>query len=180
MDEQNNAFAVALKEADERIAWTDNQCDTLRSQLEQRAAEKTILLGTRHALLIQVGDLPPEHQPLPQTASPSKRPFKGLSLAAAARKYLFDVGQPQTHAQVVEGLLKGNVKIASKHPATSIRSSMQKRPDWFRWVKEDGDRGRWELVEWPPQSDPPADKTSEATTVTAALPATKPQLVAAK
>jgi len=27
---------------------------------------------------------------------------------------------------------------------------MQKHPDWFRWVKLPGDRGQWELVEWPP------------------------------
>jgi hypothetical protein len=57
------------------------------------------------------------------------------SFAAAARKYLFDVGRPQTHTQVVEALLKGNIKIASKHPGNFIRTSMQKHPDWFRWVK---------------------------------------------
>jgi hypothetical protein len=170
MEAQDNVFMLALKKADEQIGLIDGEHSSLRLQLERLVTEKTILLTTRRALLIQIGELPPEAQPMPQRTSTSRKPFKGLSLAAAARKYLFDTGRPQTHAELVEALLKGNVKIASKHPANSIRTSMQKHPDWFRWNKPPGDRGRWELVEWPIHPDvnptvPPSEGTPNLTLV---------------
>ncbi len=167
MDDQNDPFAVALKAADERINSIDGEHDGLRLRLDKLANEKTILLTTRRALLIQTGELPPEVQSSSQTSPTSRKSFKGMSLAAAARKYLIDIGHPQSHAEVVEALLKGNVKIAAKDPAGSIRTSMQKHPDWFRWVKPPGDHGRWELVEWPtedgPNNTPPTTNSGPAT-----------------
>jgi hypothetical protein len=168
MEHQQNFFALALKQADAEITDIDSRHDSLQAELDMMAAKKNKLITTRCALLIQVGDLPADQSPLPQTSVPLKS-FKGMSFAAAARKYLFDVGRPQTHAQVVEALIKGNIKIASKHPGNSIRTSMQKHPEWFRWVKRPTDRGQWELVEWPIQDSPVSVPMVEKVTPTLAL-----------
>jgi hypothetical protein len=168
MEKQQDFFALALKQADEEIADIDSRQDSLQTELERMTATKNKLITTRRALLIQVGDLPVDQSPLPQTSAASKS-FKGMSFAAAARKYLFDVGRPQTHTQVVEALLKGNIKIASKHPGNSIRTSMQKHPDWFRWVKRPGGRGQWELVEWPTEDSHVILPPVEASTPTLTL-----------
>jgi hypothetical protein len=148
MEKEQNFFALALNQADEQIATIDRQCESLQGQLDLLTGKKTVLIATRSALLIQEGRLSPDQTPLPQGPASTKS-FKGLSLAAAARKYLFDKGRPQTHAEVLEALLKGKARIASRRPSNSIRSSMQKHPDWFRWVKRPNERGQWELVEWP-------------------------------
>src|SRR5258706_4757838 len=140
MEKEQNFFALAINQADKQIAAIIRQYESLQLQLGSLVGQRTVLIGTRRALLIQEGELSPDQTPLPQTPALTKS-FKGMSLAVAARKYLFDTGRPQTHAEVVNALLKGNIKIASKHPGNSIRSSMQKHPDWFRWVKPNGDRG---------------------------------------
>lgn len=168
MENEHNFFRLALQQADTRLTHIDAECDTLQSTLKNRLTEKTVLLGTRRALLIQLGELAPEdHSTTQTTASPSTKPFKGMSQARAARKYLSEIGRPQTHAEVVEALLKGHLKIASKHPGNSIRSSMQKHPEWFRWAKRNGERGEWELVEWPQQLQQPVDTSPKDTTVAA-------------
>lgn len=158
MENQPNIFGLALKAANEKIADIETHHNTLQAQLKDLVTEKTILLGTRRSLLIQLGEIAPEEHSIAQTThSPTTKPFKGMGQASAARKYLSEIGRPQTHAEVVEALLKGHLKIASKHPGNSIRSSMQKHPEWFRWVKFHGDRGQWELTEWPQQPQQPAD-----------------------
>lgn len=166
--ENNNFFELALKAADEKIEVIDSEIATLQSALSKRLSEKTTLLGTRRALLIQLGEIAPGNDLAgPTTWSVSKKTFKGMGQASAARKHLSEIGRPQTHAEVVEALLKGHLKIASKHPGNSIRSSMQKHPEWFRWVKLNGDRGQWELVEWPQQVHQPADTSTKDTPVAA-------------
>lgn len=168
MENQHNFFELALQQADTKLALIDTEHDTLQSALKKLLTEKTILLGTRRALLIQLGEIAPEdHSTAQTTHSPTTKPFKGMGQARAARKYLSEIGRPQTHAEVVEALLKGHLKIASKHPGNSIRSSMQKHPEWFRWAKLNGDRGQWELVEWPQQVQQPADTSPKDTTVPA-------------
>ncbi len=166
MENQPNIFDQALKTADERIAVIDTQHNTLQAQLNNLLTERTILLGTRRALLIQLGEIVPQDNSIAQTTpSPTKKPFKGMGQARAARKYLSEIGRPQTHTEVVEALLKGYLKIASKHPGNSIRSSMQKHPEWFRWSKLNGNRGRWELVEWPQPVQQPVDTSPNDTNV---------------
>lgn len=175
MEDQNNFFELALKSADEKIAHINSEQHTLQSTLNQLLAEKTILLGTRRALLIQLGELSSPSDLAPPITSPAhKNTFKGMGLAAAARKFLTEIGQPQTHAAVVDALLKGNVKTASKRPGNSIRTSMQNHPDWFRWTKLDGDRGYWELVEWPPQGHSPGQLPEQAVEKSPEVPITAP------
>lgn len=165
--ENHDFFELALKAADERIAVIDTETATLQSALSKLFTDKTILLGTRRALLIQLGEIAPAHESSGPAFSVSKKPFKGMGQARAARKHLCEIGRPQTHAEVVEALLRGHLKIASKHPGNSIRSSMQKHPEWFRWVKLNGDRGQWELVEWPHQVQQPANTSTKDTSVPA-------------
>jgi hypothetical protein len=169
MDNQDNPFAMALTAANQRIDLIDNEHQILQTKQQRLIAEKIMLIDTQHQLRIQVGEIPPPHHSLPQTLSKSKNSFKGMGIAAAARKWLFEIGRPQTHTQLVEALLKRGLTIASKHPANAIRTAMAKHPEWFRWVKDDGDRGRWELVEWPTQTNPQNDNTSEPTTNVTAL-----------
>jgi len=150
MENQPTIFELALKTVDEMIVEIDTQHNTLQSKLNSLVSDRAVLLGTRKALLVQLGEIAPAKGLVDEPSGLGlKNPFKGMGLAAAARKYLAELGLPRTHAEVVDALLKGNVKIASKHPGNSIRSSMQKHPDWFRWVKPNGDRGHWELIEWP-------------------------------
>ncbi|HBB95573.1 MAG TPA: hypothetical protein DC054_09290 [Blastocatellia bacterium] len=157
MESGESVFQLALKEANEQLSQVDVEYDVLNSKLKDVTDKKTILLSTRLALQIQVGEVaPPEPLSFAQAISArSKNHFKGMGMAAAARKHLAEVGHAQTHAQVLEALLKGNFKTQSKHPSGSLRTAMQKRPDWFRWVKRPADRGRWELVEWPIHDENP-------------------------
>lgn len=150
MESGETVFQLALKETNETISQLDVEHEVLNSKLKDLTNKKTILLSTRRALQIQVGEVAPE--PLSFTdviPARSKNHFKGMSMAAAARTHLAEVGHAQTHAEILEALLKGNFKTQSKHPSGSLRTAMQKRPDWFRWVKRPNERGQWELVEWP-------------------------------
>lgn len=152
MESGENVFQLALKEANETLSQVDVEHEVLNSKLKDLTDKKMILLSTRRALQIQVGEVAPE--PLSCTeAIPArtKNHFKGMGMAAAARKHLAEVGHAQSHAEILEALLKGNFKTQSKHPSGSLRTAMQKHPDWFRWVKQYGERGQWELVEWPIQ-----------------------------
>ncbi len=170
MENQDSYFQLALREADENIARIDRESARIQTELRRLSTEKVILLGTRKALLIQLGELVPEKASDEEgTSSVSKNAFKGLGSAAAARKYLQEVGQAQTHQQVVDALVKGNAKSGSKRPSDSIRTSMQRRPEWFRWVKRKGSPGCWELVEWPETSDSSAEERAQTAAIVPAL-----------
>jgi len=165
VEDEQNCFQLALNAADEAIAAIEGELDRLQAALTKLTSDKSVFLNTRRALLIQLGELTPEISLAPENNSKgSKNHFKGMGMAAAARRHLAEVGRAQTHAEVLEALLKGNFKTQSKHPSGSLRTAMQKRPDWFRWVKRPADRGRWELVEWPIQhnEDPMAPPTAAA------------------
>jgi hypothetical protein len=153
MESGESVFQLALKEANEKLSQVDVEYRVLDSKLKDLTDKQKILLSTRLALQIQVGEVaPPEPLSFAEVISArSKNHFKGMGMAAAARKHLAEVGHAQTHAEILEALLKGNFKTQSKHPSGSLRTAMQKRPDWFRWVKRYGERGQWELVEWPIQ-----------------------------
>ena len=170
MENQDSFFQLALKEADEKIARIDSESARMQAELRSLSTEKVILLGTRRALLIQLGEIVPEKAPDEEvTSSVAKNAFKGLGSAAAARKYLQEVGHAQTHQQVVDALVKGNVKTGSKRPSDSIRTSMQRRPEWFRWVKRKGSPGCWELVEWPETSEAAAEEPAQTAPIAPAL-----------
>lgn len=168
MENTDNHFQLALEAADQKIEAIDSEHHTLQSTLSKLISDRAVLLSTRKALLIQLGELTPEtHTTAEGNSARSKNHFKGMGQAAAARKHLTEVGHSQTHAEVLEALLKGNFKTHSKRPSDSLRMAMQKRPDWFRWVKRPGDHGRWELVEWPtedgPNTTPPSSNSEPPT-----------------
>jgi len=155
VENTDNHFQLALKAADLKIEAIESEHHTLQLTLSKLISDRTVLLSTRKALLIQLGELHPQTNSLPEVNfARSKNHFKGMGQAAAARKHLTEVGHSQTHAEVLEALLKGNFKTHSKRPSDSLRMAMQKRPDWFRWVKRPGDHGRWGLVEWPAEDSP--------------------------
>jgi len=74
--------------------------------------------------------------------------FKEMALPEAAKKFLTMLGRPATHSEVVESLRTGGVNSELKHLNNSVRSAMQRRPDLFVFVKQDGSFGEWELAEW--------------------------------
>lgn len=92
----------------------------------------------------------------------TRNAFKGMSPAVAARTYLQKVGRPQTHAEVANALLMGSVMSASRRPADSFRTSMQRHPKWFRWTKKNGQVGTWALVEWQLAKDSSSDDANQA------------------
>jgi len=169
MENAQSFFQSALDEADEKIAHIDSESLRMQGELRRKSEEKTILVGTRKALLIQLGKLAPEKSSLEDNATGvSKNAFKGMAPAVAARKHLQEIGHGLTHAELVEVLLKGNVKTDAKRPSDSIRTSIQRRPEWFRWVKRKGSTGYWELVEWPETGE--AEAVAEQLADTPAIP----------
>jgi hypothetical protein len=95
--------------------------------------------------------------------------FKGLTLPEAAKKLLGILGRAATHREMVDGLRKGGVAHELKHLENSLRSAMQRRPDLFVFIKEEGNFGQWELVEW---NELPAENLTES------IAAERPALVA--
>lgn len=75
----------------------------------------------------------------------NKNTFKNLSVVGAGEKYLRLVGNPASHRDLVDTLLRGGLKTSSKHPADTIRTMLQRRGDTFFWDKE---ARVWKLVEW--------------------------------
>jgi len=95
--------------------------------------------------------------------------FKGLTLPEAAKKLLGILGRAATHREMVDGLRKGGVAHELKHLENSLRSAMQRRPDLFVFIKEEGNFGQWELVEW---NELPVENLTES------IAAERPALVA--
>lgn len=155
MENEQTCFQLALKQTDEKLTAIDREHEALHNTLTKLNADKSVLLNTQKALRIQLGEIPPQLPSGPDGNAASKNQFKGMGQAAAARKYLAEVGHSKTHAELIDALLKRKFKTQSKRPSDSLRMAMQARPDWFRWIKRPGDRGRWELVEWPVENSNP-------------------------
>jgi hypothetical protein len=159
MSAEVSSLPLALSEVEREIATVDAEAERITAEVANLAVKKRSLLKTLSGLKELLGQAEPEPLPadsgsfneveLASTVSHvSRNAFRGMGPAAAARKYLRDVGQRQTHAEVVDALLRGNVKSKAKYPSDSFRTAMQRRTDWFVWKKELGQFGYWELVEW--------------------------------
>lgn len=74
--------------------------------------------------------------------------FKDMTLPEAAKKLLVILGRPATNREMAEGLRKGGVSSELAHLENSLRSAMQRRPDMFVFMKDDGKFGEWHLTEW--------------------------------
>jgi len=93
MENPQSFFQSALDEADEKIAHIDSETLRMQAELRRKSEEKAILLGTRRALLVQLGKLAPEKSsPEDNATGISKNAFKGMAPAVAARKHLQEIG----------------------------------------------------------------------------------------
>lgn len=170
MSTEVNAFQLALNQAEQKIAIIDAESARMTAELERLAVEKAVLVGTRKALRKQLGEVIPEEVNDEEGSSIVPRNyFRGIGPAEAARKYLQLLGHGCSHADMVQALLRGKVRSGSKRPADSFRTSIQRRSDWFRWKKEKGKVGKWELVEWPGIDETSKEPSRPATSPILAL-----------
>lgn len=164
MTEEVSLLPLALAEVEREIATVDSEAERLTTESTKLAVKKRSLQKTLRGLEELLGRVPPE--PLPSntgsfnegevassTSLVSRNAFRYMAPAAAARKFLRDVGHRLTHVEVVDALLRGNVKSKAKYPSDSFRTAMLRRSDWFVWKKEPGHFGCWELVEWQQADD---------------------------
>lgn len=88
-------------------------------------------------------EVPIEKATSPEIAADA---FKGKTIPEASRELLRMFDRPATHHEMVEGLRQGGV--SNNHLDNAVRAALQRRTDWFVFVKEKGKFGRWHLVEW--------------------------------
>jgi hypothetical protein len=159
MSDEVSMLPMALSEVEREIATVDSEAERLTAKVTKLAVKKRSLLKTRRGLEELLGKTEPE--PFPVNTEPfnevavtssefpiPRNAFRYLGPARAARKLLRKVGHRLTHAELVEMLLRGNVKSKARFPSDSFRAAIHRRPDWFVWKKEIGEFGYWELVEW--------------------------------
>lgn len=172
MTEEVSLLPLALAEVERDIANTDAEVERLKGEISIREVKKQSLQKTARGLQELLGIVPAapsalNHSSLDdveattRTALLPRNVFRGMSPAAAARKFLRAVGHRATHAELVEALVRGNVKSRSRYPSDSFRAAMMRRTDWFVWKKEVGHFGCWELQEW--RQDNESSQTSTGT-----------------
>ena len=159
MPEEVSLLPLALVEVEREIAALDSEVERLTTEVSTLAMKKGALQKTQRGLAELLGRVPTEPSSLKFEALDEVEPGLSISLvprnafrymgpAAAAQKLLRKTGHRMTHPEVVESLIKGNVKSKSKFPSDSFRAAMLRRKEWFVWKKEPGQFGYWELVEW--------------------------------
>jgi hypothetical protein len=156
MTEEVSLLPLALAEVEREIALVDSEAGRLTTAGSKLAVKKRSLEKTLRGLAELLGRVPPE--PLPSnigffdegegssTSLVSRNAFRYMGPAAAARKLLRKVGHRLTHPEVVEALLRGNVKSKARFPSDSSGPQCLRRKEWFVWKKEPGHFGCWELV----------------------------------
>lgn len=150
---QTERDLVALEEEKMRLMQDISRLQRKGKRLE---SQRNLLIRTRGSIKVVLQmPLTSEEAQLCGVEAESQRPcaipddaFKDLTLPEAAKKLLTILGRAATHREMVDGLLKGGVAHELKHLDNSLRSAMQRRPDLFLFIKESGNFGQWELVEW--------------------------------
>jgi hypothetical protein len=159
MPEEVSLLPLALVEVEREIAALNSEVKRLTTEATTLAMKKGSLQKTQRGLAELLGRVSTEPSSLKidglnevdlgsGTSLVPRNAFRYLGPAAAALKLLRKMGHQMTHPEVVEALIRGNVKSKSKFPADSFRAAMLRRKEWFVWKKEPGQFGYWELVEW--------------------------------
>jgi hypothetical protein len=150
---QTERDLVALDEEKLRLMQDIGRLQRKAKRLE---SQRNLLVRTRGSIKVVLQmPLTSEEAQLCGVAAESQRScqipedaFKGVTLPEAAKKLLLMLGRAATHREMVDGLRKGGVTRGLKHLNNSLRSAMQRRPDLFVFIKEEGTFGQWELAEW--------------------------------
>jgi hypothetical protein len=169
MSEAVSLLPLALAEVEQDIGVVDVEAERLTTKLAELEVKKLSLQKTARGLQELLGIVPPAPatgnnghvDPAGAVVNTNLLPrnvFRGMPPSAAARKFLRAIGHRVTHAELVEALVRGNVKSRAQYPSDSFRAAMMRRADWFVWKKEVGHFGYWELVEW--QGDETASTTA--------------------
>lgn len=155
---KTSGYESALKDAETELAYVEAETARLRGELNELDLRKQRAMRMLNIARECLGEVVSEIHPAVETAGDDERgdglsfvaknQFRGMGPAKAARKYLEMLGLGETHSQLVKALEKGGVRTGAKRRSDSIRTCLQRRPDWFVFKKEKGEVGRWELVEW--------------------------------
>jgi|GEM_PF-4195336 len=159
MSEAVSLLPLALAEVEQDITSAAEEAERLTSELERLEVKKVSLQKTARGLQELLGIVPAASltanngradntDDMVKASLLPRNAFRGMAPAAAALKCLRAIGHRITHSELVETLIRGNVKSRARYPSDSFRAAMMRRPDWFIWKKEPGHFGYWELVEW--------------------------------
>lgn len=154
---------ATLRQAEQHLMGIENKRNKLlheiaraRRELRQSAIDRkkaVLMVGSIKSVL----ELPlsPEESELCEvpiekatSASIPDDAFRDMTLPEAAKKLLMILGRPAVHREMAEGLRKGGVTSELAHLENSLRSAMQRRPDMFVFMKDEGKFGEWHLTEW--------------------------------
>src|ERR1043166_734278 len=135
------------KELLHRIAQTRRELRDL--EVDRKRA--VLMVGSMKSVLhlalseeeAQLVEVPVEKATAPQIAPDA---FNGKTIPESAREVLIMFDRPATTQEIVEALRQGG--ISKPHLGNKVRAAMDRRDDWFIFVKEKGKFGRYHLVEW--------------------------------
>lgn len=178
-------YEMSLRQTERDLGALDDERERIKREIRDKQAELRDL-GTKRIEWIQLSghikkllrlELTEEETKLcieptvasePQVAI-TRSTFKGMSIADAARRYLMMVGRGVRQRELIDTLISGGVKTDAKHLDAAFRNALARRPDWFVFIREKKQLGRWELTEWqngdfeslqgevtPAQQSPPA------------------------
>ena len=146
-----------IEAIDDEIKGLEGAIAGMQSEIVNLTQQKEICLDLSVSLKVRLGLLPPQQKAATATNSSDedkpdfvvpKNFVQGMGPADGALKILRRRGKPIGHPELVQALLKGNVRSESKNTDVAFRTAMGRRKE-FVWVKEDGSRGFWALREWP-------------------------------
>jgi hypothetical protein len=165
-------YEIARSDAEAELAYIDAETARMTAELAQLAFRRLTVIKILDAVKEGLGEVVPKNASMEGNTQSSeeldglslvaRNAYRGLGPAEAALKHLRLLEHGETHARLVEALLKGNVRSGSKHPADSFRTALQRRPNVFVWRKEQGRPGRWELKEWQRADESSTEETSQS------------------
>lgn len=162
---ENTRRELLLRMAQTRRELKELEVDRKRAVVMVGSIKNVLrlALSEEEAELVQV---PIEKATAPQIAPDA---FKGKTIPESVREVLIMFDRPATTHEIVEGLRQGG--ILNPHLSNKVRAAVERRDDWFIFVKEKGKFGRVHLVEW---NDVHAEITEESN------PSRRAQLTAVK
>lgn len=146
-----------IEAIDDEIKGLEGTIAGMQSEIVNLTQQKEICLDLSVSLKVRLGMLPPRQKAAMTTNSSNedkpdfvvpKNFVKDMGPADGALKILRRRGKPMGHPELVQALLKGNVRSESQNTDAAFRTALGRRKE-FVWVKEDGSRGFWALREWP-------------------------------
>ena len=171
---KTSGFESARKDAETELEYVEAETARLRGELAELDLRKGRAIRMLNIARECLGEVVSENHASVETAGDDERgdglsfvaknQFRGMGPARAARQYLEMLGHGEPHSLLVKALEKGGVRTGAKRRSDSIRTCLQRRPDWFAFKKEKGEVGRWELMDWQSMSASASENPAESQT----------------